>query len=336
MIFSSHTFSKLNRPPKEINLENWPLQFHEAYSRLQHALTGQHILFAQDEVSGAILPIQVFRNILLKQGRIVHAPVYGSEELTKQAQADFFYKLEKELKKSGTIDRFLQPHPMGMTLSAPEHAKSVPFGTYISHLQDFADEAALLDSFDSKYKKAVQHSIQHGATIDFSERCHKDFYQLYTQTTERAGIHRDAEDYFEQTRSILDADHTLTGVVYDEEGPVGGLFIIYSKYAAYCTHAGSCGRNSKIYGAMKHLHFEAMKSLRKAGVVRYDLVGVRISSSNEALAGVFRFKKGFGGQLKEGYLWKMDIHKAPVKLYSLMQKIRGIPAYDDIIDQESR
>ncbi len=335
MIFSSYTLSKLNRPPEEINCENWPLPFHETYSRFQHAVTGQHILFAQDEESGAILPIQVVKNILLRQGRIVFAPVCRGEELSHDEQSVFLHRLEKALLKSGTIDRFLQPHPIGMTLSAPHASKSVPFGTYINYLQNHTDEAALLDSFDPKYKKAIMHSVQHRARIDFSECCYADFYNLYTQTTERAGIYRDTKDFFDRARHILTTDRCLTGVVYDEEGPVGGLFIVYTKYAAFCTHAGSCGRNSRIYGAMKHLHFEAMKTMRAAGVIRYDLVGVRISSSNERLAGVFRFKKGFGGELKQGYLWKKDIHEKPAKLYDIIQKIRGVAKHADIIDQEN-
>ncbi len=52
------------------------------------------------------------------------------------------------------------------------------------------------------------------------------------------------------------------------------VFFIFTKYAAYCTHAGSYGE-TKLYGAMKLLHFEMMKMLKNLGVKRYDLVGVK-------------------------------------------------------------
>jgi lipid II:glycine glycyltransferase (peptidoglycan interpeptide bridge formation enzyme) len=83
-------------------------------------------------------------------------------------------------------------------------------------------------------------------------------------------------------------------VVYDEGNPIGSVFFIHTNYAGYCTHAGSQGE-SKLYGAVKLLHYEMMKQLKKKGVKRYDLVGVRLKNTNPALEGIFRFKKGFGG-----------------------------------------
>ena len=110
--------------------------------------------------------------------------------------------------------------------------------------------------------------------------------------------------------------------------------MIYSEYAAFCTHAGS-GGESKLYGGMKHLHYEMMKLLRDRGVKKYDLVGVRIGGHNPALEGVFRFKRGFGGQLKEGYLWKADSDGLHLKLYDMMSKLKNPNLKPDIIDQES-
>jgi lipid II:glycine glycyltransferase (peptidoglycan interpeptide bridge formation enzyme) len=79
-----------------------------------------------------------------------------------------------------------------------------------------------------------------------------------------------------------------------------------------------------------------MKHLRDKGVKTYDLVGVRLNSSNESLQGVFRFKKGFGGDLKEGYLWKIDIAPIPMKIYDFLVRIRqGKNIQKDIIDQET-
>jgi lipid II:glycine glycyltransferase (peptidoglycan interpeptide bridge formation enzyme) len=129
--------------------------------------------------------------------------------------------------------------------------------------------------------------------------------------------------------------HTDLGVVYDENGPIGGIYMLWSKYSALCTHAGSGGVESKLYGGMKHLHYAMMLRMKERGVKLYDLVGVRINSSNAALQGVFRFKKGFGGILREGYLWKTDLSPLP-RIYDLvlLLKNRGRKAHGDIIDQE--
>jgi lipid II:glycine glycyltransferase (peptidoglycan interpeptide bridge formation enzyme) len=79
-----------------------------------------------------------------------------------------------------------------------------------------------------------------------------------------------------------------------------------------------------------------MKLMKARGVRRYDFVGVRLNNTNPALEGIFRFKKGFGGDLKAGYLWKTDLDPERSKLYdSLMKvKLRG-KKVADIIDQVS-
>ena len=128
-------------------------------------------------------------------------------------------------------------------------------------------------------------------------------------------------------------DHVTTGVVYDNNEPIGGIFMLHSRFAALCTHAGSRGE-SKLYGAMKFLHAEMMKKLKEQQILKYDLVGVRIGNIDPALEGIFRFKKGFGGDLKTGYLWKIDIQPMRAKMYDLLVKIKhNGTKYKDIIDQ---
>ncbi len=86
---------------------------------------------------------------------------------------------------------------------------------------------------------------------------------------------------------------------------------------------------------MKFLHYEMMKHLQSKGVQQYDLVGVRIGCQDPALEGIFKFKKGFGGTLKEGYLWKTDLQPSPLVLYDWIQRIRNINLHGDIIDKET-
>jgi len=74
--------------------------------------------------------------------------------------------------------------------------------------------------------------------------------------------------------------------------------------------------------------------MKESGVNKYDLVGVRIGNNDPALEGVFRFKKGFGGELKKGFLWKTDINPLKAKMYDLLIKIKHPNnKYKDIIDQ---
>jgi len=328
--FTDSTYSKPN-----INFDDkWPVQFIEGFSKFYNNYHHNKVIIVEDPQSATYIPIRIFHVKQFRFGQILHAPVSNAEELNAVNQVEFLNKLIAFIKSKKIIHRLIQPHPFGIMLGVPNNAASCEFGTYITPLSGNDDET-LLSLYDVKYKKAVQHSIKNGGRIEFGRKVFDDFYKMYTATTERAKIHRDSIEYFNELYATLGENHIETGVVYDEDRPIGAIFMIYTKYSALCTHAGS-GGESKLYGGMKHLHYDMMKHLRDKGVKNYDLVGVRLNSSNESLQGVFRFKKGFGGVLKEGYLWKTDISPLPMKLYDLLVSIRqGKNVQKDIIDQET-
>lgn len=329
----SYTDPKYPSPPSAINSEMWPIQYLPGFSEFYNHYYKKKILLIHDTNYDAWMPMALESKMLIREAQFLNAPVKDGKELDANQQFDFFTRLIQILKDRKVTHRIIQPHPAGINAAVPEKARWIHFGTYITHLPAFSSDTALLNSYDPKYKKAIQHSIKNGAVVKFGKEVYKDFYQLYCQTTKRANIYQDSENYFDECRKHLGPDHTLTAVVYDGEQPLGGIFNIYSKNTSLCTHAGS-GGNSKLYGAMKLLHYETMKKLRDEGVQFYDLVGVRIGSTNEALEGVFRFKKGFGGQLKEGFLWKIDLATTSIKIYSFLQKLKNKKIKADIIDQE--
>ena len=205
---------------------------------------------------------------------------------------------------------------------------------YVNYLQNKSDEE-LLNEFDVKYKKAVLHSIKNNGTVLIHQNKLNEFYEIYRATCERANIHCDSLNYFKSLINYL-PHNTIAAVINDDEGnSIGAGFFIYDQHSCYCTHAGSIP-GSKLYGGMKHLHYEVMKQMREKDVQKYDLTGVRINSTNEPLQGIFKFKKGFGGELKQGYLWKTDLNKFKCLIYDnlLLLKTKG-KKRKDIIDQEN-
>ncbi len=150
---------------------------------------------------------------------------------------------------------------------------------------------------------------------------------------QRAGIDPVNLSEFQLLIDYLGENRVTTAVIHDTERPVGAVFIISTRYAAYVTHAGSFGK-TKLYGSMKFLNYEMMKLMRSKGVKRYDFVGVRINNRNPALEGIFKFKQGFGGDLKKGFLWKLDINQSAAAAFNMLQKVRvGKQPLQDIIDQ---
>ena len=327
----SYTDSSFSAPA--ILFDVWPVPYLKGYAEFLRHFSGVHVYHIHDEHSDTWIPLQVRKAKIFSFGQILCAPCSDAKELSPAKQKEFFNTLLPFLRSSKLCQRLQQPHPMGMTLAVPGGAASCVFGTYVNELQE-PDAEQLLFTFDPKYRKAVQHSIKNGGRVEFGEKVFNDFYKLYTATTSRAGIYTDSPEFFHSQMKYMQG-HTDIGVVYDENGPIGGIYMLWSKYSALCTHAGSGGVESKLYGGMKHLHYAMMLRMKERGVKWYDLVGVRIGSTNAALQGVFRFKKGFGGMLREGYLWKTDLSPLP-RIYDLMLlvKNRGKRGHGDIIDQE--
>lgn len=310
-----------------------PVQFLNGFSQFYKQFHQDEVYIFYSENLNAYLPLRYFKVKVFRFGQVLHAPVSNNAELNAEQQQSFFYELLQFLKTNHFCERLIQPHPFGIMLAVPEGAQSCPFGTYINRLQDHTEEE-LLHTYDPKYRKAINHAAKGGAEVRFGWNQFETFYNLYQQTTSRANIHCDPVNYFETQHNCLSDDHLDCGVVYDNGQPIGSILMLYSNYSALCTHAGS-GGESKLYGAMKLLHFEMMKRMKARGVKYYDLVGVRIGSNNESLEGVFRFKKGFGGELKEGFLWKKDIAPMKSKMYDLLLKLKGsATTMRDIIDQE--
>jgi hypothetical protein len=312
--------------------DNWPVQFLSEYSRFHVHFLNTPIKIVYDEESRAYLPLLFIDRVLFKQAQILYAPHRDAEELNKNEQLAYFNRLIVFLSQSGQCERLAQPHPFGILAAYPQGSKQCDFGTYIVDLEN-QDETQIFEKFHPKYQKAIVHSQKNGAAVKIGRESLSDFYKLYEATMKKAGMHRDSNEYFVSLYNYLGDNRVISAVVYDQGNPVSGIFVIYTKYSAFLTHAGTFG-DSKLYGAAKLLNYEVMKYLKNRGVKKYDFVGVRIRNNNPELEGIFRFKKGFGGNLKTGYLWKTDILPFKAKAYDLLIQLKpGKTKMADIIDQ---
>lgn len=313
------------------NFSFFPFPFSKAYAEfIKHQFGNEVLYFEKNEI---VVPLEVTSRTFFQQIKLLAPPYRNHKEIEAKELQSFLNDLQLALKKSGDFMRIIQPHPMAFTSEKPSDSSNCQFGTYITKLHNKSDDD-LLNEFDPKYKKAVQHSIKNGGTVIISKNSINEFYRIYQNTCKRANIYSDSLNYFENIISYL-PNNAITALINDAEGiTIGAAFFIFDEHACYCTHAGSVP-GSKLYGGMKQLHFEVMKWMRDKNVKHYDLTGVRINSSNETLQGIFKFKKGFGGELKQGYLWKADLINWKCFLYDMLLFIKSKgKKHKDIIDQE--
>ncbi len=331
-----HLLSHLNaadRPLLHDVDERFPFPFLREYAAFFRDYHRQDLFLLYSPAFEAWMPLRIIRTKLATLGQVFFAPFGRSGELVPKDQLIFFNMMLRYIRRTGLCDRLIQPYPFVVLGALPPFVRSCEFGTYIIDLQRSMDD--IFESFAPKYKKAVRHAIRHEARVDVSWNAFDDFYEAYRQTMERVHMPAEPETYFRALHRHLGDRHALPAVVYDGDRPVGSAFYVYTRYAAFCTHAGSLS-GSSIYGAMKLLHYRVIGHMKKQGVSRYDLVGVRLRNTDPALEGVFRFKKGFGGDLRSGYLWKTDIHPLRMNLYDSVLALRQFRRrHKDIIDQSN-
>lgn len=309
-----------------------PFQFLPELSTFYKEYSDEKVNIIFSEKLNAYMPIRQFSSHFVKFIQILHAPINHNTELNSEEQLVFFNEFIEFCQTSNLCQRIVQPHPYGILASTPKGSRFCEFGTYIIDLASQTIEE-IFKQFHPKYQKAISHTERAGGVVKFGADVLDDFYKCYTHTMSKVGMCSENIQYFKSYYKYLGADHVTPGVVYDNENPVGGIFIVHTKYAALCTHAGSMGE-TKLYGSMKYLHYEMIKQMKSIGVEKYDLVGVRIGNNDPALEGVFRFKKGFGGVLKKGYLWKIDIDPLKTRVYDFLLKLRHPNnRFKDIIDQ---
>ncbi len=314
--------------------DNYSFQFLREFSDFCRYYYHQDLFLLYSPEFDAYLPLRMINSRVARLGQVFHPPIHNRETLVPKDQLIFFNMMLRFIRKEHLCDRLIQPHPFAILNALPPQVKYCEFGTYVIELQD-QTMAQILRQYHPKYQKAIRHSIRRRARVAASWDVFEDFFHAYTRTMKRVGMDTEPKSYFLGLRKHLEK-YTTPAVVYDDDKPVGSAFFIYTKYAAYCTHAGTI-EGSKLYGAMKLLHYRMMKFMKERGVKRYDLVGVRLKNTDPALEGVFRFKKGFGGDLRSGYLWKTDIHPWRGRMFDLFMQWRpmGKRPQKDIIDQSA-
>lgn len=315
--------------------DNWPFQFLSEFTRFHLHFYREQVKIAYDQELDAYMPVRFVDLKLFAPAQVLFAPVRKAIELNATEQLIFFGRLIEMLEKQASCERLVQPQPYGILAAHPPMSKYCEFGTYIVDLAQQSEEQ-IFDKFHPKYQKAVSHSIKNGAVVKIGRETLKDFFSVYKSTMDRANLYSDHLEYFESMYKYLGDDRVCSAVVYDQNEPVSGIFVIYTRYSAFLTHAGTHGE-SKLYGAAKLLNYEVMKYLKNRGVKKYDFVGVRLKNNNPTLEGIFRFKKGFGGDLKEGYLWKIDLLPMKAKAYDVLVNVwTGENRVTDLIDQISQ
>jgi len=145
------------------------------------------------------------------------------------------------------------------------------------------------------------------------------------------GIHND--EYYRRVFEQFSADNMCELLIaYYQDNPLAGLMVFFKGSRAWYFYGASSDLERNRMPAYL-LQFEAMHLAKERGCSIYDMWGIpdfdeeiletQFSSRNDGLWSVYRFKRGFGGEMKRSAgVYQKVIRRIPYNLYQFMYKLR--------------
>lgn len=162
------------------------------------------------------------------------------------------------------------------------------------------DESTLLAQMKEKWRYNVRLATRKGVTVRVAETEAdvRAWYSLLQTTSERDifGIH--TLDYYLHAWRLLTPDGQARLLLAEHEGQLlAGIFVsLFARQAIYLYGASSNEQRHMMPNYA--LQWEAIRWAKQCGATSYDFWGIpETDAEDEAMAGVYRFKQGWGGHV---------------------------------------
>jgi lipid II:glycine glycyltransferase (peptidoglycan interpeptide bridge formation enzyme) len=271
----------------------------------------------RDENQGIIAAVQVLRRTLsvlpLSAGHLAYIPKgpvmdWSQPELCKI----FFAQLHTLLRKQGALALRIEPD---FVIDAVDEAGGSPPPSPLAEqffpaqaiqpvrtiLLDLAPaESALLAQMKEKWRYNVRLASRKGVTIRAAQSLEdvRAWYTLLQTTGERDqfGIH--TLNYYLTAWEIFAPRQQLRLLLAEHDGHLlAGIFVgLFAQQGLYLYGASSNASRNLMPNYL--LQWEAIRWAKQQGATRYDFWGIpETDDEHEAMAGVYRFKSGWGGRV---------------------------------------
>ncbi len=222
--------------------------------------------------------------------------------------SSFFSQLTAFLRGQGTIAVRIEPNqvadvpgaePVLKRLEAMHPAATVqPLRTIILDLSP--TEEALLAQMKEKWRYNVRLCGRKGVTIRAAAvpADLRSWYHLLQATGERDGFGFHTCDYYLNAWNIFAPRDEARLLLAEYNGQLlAGIFVgLFARQAIYLYGASSNEQRQLMPNYL--LQWEAIRWARQQGALSYDFWGIPATDAeDEAMAGVYRFKRGWGGRV---------------------------------------
>lgn len=320
----------------KVNLEYLPYTFLKTYKDFVQSNYGSEIVIALAKEENVFVAFSRHKSKFILNAQLLSEPFTDKGVLAIDKQAHFFEELALAIKQQSIADRIITPQNFVVLGGVPENSFSCKFGSYVVDLTPSIEE--MYAKVNSKHRNKISKAERAGVEIRTGKEELHAFYKLYNETMKRSNMYCEPLEFFNSLYTHLGEANCICAVVYHNGEPQGAILAPFTKYCCYYVY-GASSSNITESGSINYLHWKTMLLLKDEGVRLYDFVGARLSDvSNTKLEGIQSFKERFGGPLKKGYLFKMDINQTKCKVFdsmlSLSNKVKRRKAFKDIIDQE--
>lgn len=286
---------------------------------------GNRCIYIFDD-RGLILVV-IWRRLIYNWGVMPSEPVYFLEVDEKAFLNDVMEAIKGKiywLNQTGATANFK---------AFPSKSIRIPFGNYICDLS--LDKEELFSRVTSKARNMIRKGEKDGVVIIHGGiELLNDYVSCDTETWERSGIKRNAENVYEQYLKQLN-QHAVIYLAKKEGVVQGGALFIFNEMMSYYLYGASIKHPSP--GSMNQLQWNAMLDFKAQGVKFHNFVGCRINEDPDSkYHGIQKFKASFGGELVQGYMFKTILNETMYKQFKVAEAIRhpGKKSAGDIIDQE--
>lgn len=282
-----------------------------------------------------LLPIAIRKKHFFTKGYCLTGVVSFSKEINIEKEKEFLEKVIDYIREHKLCDWIRQGVNWAVFNTYPEHSDAVPYGTYRIFLKDKNENDLFRQIHKSQRRyinKAAKGSVQVKRNIEYLNDC----IAILDVTAKKANIH--SPSFIEVKKLLYHCkDNLKIYVAYYNDVPQCAAIFITNKYCTYGLYAGRI--EESIHGSNAYLDWEVIKDSKNNNCDYFDFVGGRINPKpGSKMEGIQNYKRSFGCEFAQGYLWKMVISKGKFKVYSILLNMYFLilrkNRKKDIIDQE--
>lgn len=293
------------------------------------AAAGETVVRVRAEEGGSAAVAQAEVRALPLGMKVLYVPrgpiASGPEALAKAVGL-----LRKEAKATGSVALRIDPVGALPALRGRTPRPLQPQTTVLLDLTKSEDE--LLAGMHEKTRYNVRLAAKKGVHVrEGGKELFPDLWRLLEASAKRDRFRLHPAEHYEAMLDALAGDPTdrsrcVARIVMAEHQsrPIAAMITISFGDDVVYLHGGSADEYRNVM-APYALHWEAIRLAKSRGYRRYDLWGIAPEGAKgHPLAGVTRFKRGFGGETyRSPDSLELPISPFRYTIYALVQKARG-------------